>query len=102
MTKPRRPPQKAIDFCVTPASLIADAKELVRKTRSVWDTVAYNNDTTTATFETIVQPIVVDENIRSETQQLLKFYASTSPSKALRDASKEARKILDDGQLAMI
>lgn len=100
-TKPRRPPQKAIDFSATAASLIADAKELVRKTRSVWDAVACDNDTTTATFETVVQPIVVDGNIRSETQQLLKFYASTYPSEALRDASKEARKILDDGQLEM-
>lgn len=80
---PQRPPI----FNATPESLHSDAQELLQHTQKVWQGILGNIVPETATFENVIKPIIQDENAKSTSIRVLRFYASTSPSEALRNAS---------------
>jgi metallopeptidase MepB len=87
-------------FDATASSLIQDAQNLVDQTKSVWDGVVSNvQHPNNATFTNTILPIAQDEN--ASKSRILRFYASTSPSKELRDASNAATKILSDADTAL-
>ncbi len=50
----------------------------------------------TATFENVVLPIALDENEASLSSRIIGFYQAVSTDQALRDASTEAEKIMDE------
>lgn len=92
------PCQPPIFFDASASSLLEGAQKLVGQTKSVWDKiVAHVQHPRNATFTNTVLPIALDEN--ASTARLLRFYASTSPSKELRDASNAATKILSDADV---
>ncbi|KAK1752826.1 hypothetical protein QBC47DRAFT_430873 [Echria macrotheca] len=89
-----------IVFDATPSSLIRDAQNLVDQTKSVWDGVVSKvQHPNNATFTNTILPIAEDEN--ASKARIIRFYASTSPSKELRDASNAATKILSDADTAL-
>lgn len=92
----RRPPQSPPFFDATPESLRNDAQNLVQRTRKVWHDIVDTIKPDFATFGNVVEPIIQDENAKSTSMRLLRFYASTSPSKELRDASNAVTTIFTD------
>jgi metallopeptidase MepB len=94
------PRQMPISFDATASSLVQDAQNLVDRTKSVWDGIVSDvQHPSNATFTNTILPIAQDEN--ASTARLLRFYASTSPSKELRDASNAATKALNDADTAL-
>ncbi|KAK5657182.1 hypothetical protein OQA88_3240 [Cercophora sp. LCS_1] len=73
------PSQLPTVFDATASSLVRDAKLLVDQTKAIWDRI-----------------VADDENAKQSKARVLRFYASTSPSKELRDASNVATTILND------
>jgi len=90
------PPQSPVVFDATPSSLIAEARALISTSRAVWDSIAAGVATDKATFDNTIRPIIDDENGSLAKSRLLRFYASTSPSKELREASHTATTLLND------
>jgi metallopeptidase MepB len=82
---PQRPPF----FSYTPSSLTAAAEGLIAASSKVWDLVALIKPDQ-ATFSNSIQPIIDDENERARQSRVLSFLSSASPSKEVRDASKDA------------
>lgn len=80
-------PQSPPLFNATPESIRSDAEMLVQRTREVWQEALDSTTPQTATFENIIVPMIQDENAKSTSVRVLRFYSSTSPSKALREAS---------------
>lgn len=50
----------------------------------------------TATFKNIVLPIAEDENVAALRSHIIGFYQAVSTDQALRDASTDAEKLMDD------
>jgi len=48
-----------------------------------------------------IYPIIQDENERSIKLRVLRFYASTSPSKQLRDVSSKATTLFNDAEVEL-
>ncbi|KAI1868997.1 hypothetical protein JX265_006976 [Neoarthrinium moseri] len=87
--EPPRPVQAPPFLSYTPASLSAATKRLIAAASNVWDQVALIPPSE-ATFATAIQPIITEENERLTELRILQFFSSSSTSKELRDASKEA------------
>ncbi|KAK0648238.1 MepB protein [Cercophora newfieldiana] len=91
------PSQAPIVFDATADSLIQDAQDLIDKTNTVWDAIVKNVGTPDkATFGNTILPIINDENAKVRKSRILRFYASTSPSKELRDASNAATTLFNN------
>lgn len=95
------PPQLPIKFDATPSSLVQDARDVISRTNSFWDAINSSIPVDHATFENTILPIIHDENARLARSRLLNFYASTSPSKDLRDASNTAQKLFNDSDVEL-
>lgn len=63
---------------------------MIDRTRTVWRDILSTVKPESATFDNVIEPIIQDENEKSTSMRLLRFYASTSTSKGLRDASNAA------------
>lgn len=92
MTPPT--PQPPPDFSLDPASIIQLAEALISASDKVWDAVA-QIPPQEATFVSAILPLIRDENDRMSISPQLGFLYNVSPLKELREASKEARKILN-------
>lgn len=92
----RNPPQAPPLFTATPDSIAADTKKLCDTTKSVLDSVAANVSADRASFANVLEPILLDENLASSQRRILTFYHHVSTDKALRDASTESEKALND------
>ncbi len=92
-------PQIPPVFDATPKSLLGDARSLVERTQKVWEDIVKEVTTESATFENAIKPSIDDENSRLNSIRILKFYASTSPSRALRDASSAIGTIFTDSEV---
>ncbi|KAK1756992.1 hypothetical protein QBC47DRAFT_359473 [Echria macrotheca] len=95
-TLSRTPPQSPVVFDATSSSLIAEARALIFTSKTVWDNIAAGAAADEATFDNTIRPIIDDENRSLTRSRLLRFYASTSPSKELREASYAATTLLSD------
>lgn len=100
MSKYANPPQAPPLFTGTKESIVADANALCNTTRSLLDKLVAEikpaEDPKAATFETVIRPQTEDENASSLSTRILGFYQYVSGDSALRDASTEAEKILDE------
>jgi metallopeptidase MepB len=94
--KHRKPPQAPPSFTATPESLVADAKKLNDKTRTMMDKMVDEIKPEAATFENVVLPIARDENVSRLSANIFSFYKDVSTDKGLRDASTEAEKMMDE------
>ncbi|ORY03659.1 peptidase family M3-domain-containing protein [Clohesyomyces aquaticus] len=92
----RKPPQLPPKFTATPSSLIEETKSLINRSRSVQDAIVQDVTPEKASFEKVVLPIALDDNNMSIESHIIGFYQAVSTDKALRDASTEAEKLLDD------
>lgn len=92
-------PQTPPVFNATPESIRSNAEKLVQRTCEVWQKILHNTAPEKATFENVIVPIIQDENDKSTSMRILRFYASTSPSKALRDASNAIVTIFTDAEV---
>lgn len=91
-----KPPQSPPLFTATPESLITDTKRLIEQSRAVQDGIAKNVKKESASFEKVLLPMARDDNKMSLESHIIGFYQAVSTSSALRDASTEAEKIMDD------
>ncbi|PVH91384.1 metallopeptidase MepB [Periconia macrospinosa] len=94
--KYRKPPQLPPKFIATPTSLIDDTKRLIERSRNVQDAIARDITPESATFENTILPTARDDNKMATESHIIGFYQAVSTDKALRDASTEAEKLLDD------
>jgi metallopeptidase MepB len=97
----RTPPQPPGVFDATPSSILKDANELNNRTSIVWDAIVASVKPENATFENTILPIIHDENEKNTKDRILKFYASTSPSNELRDASNAATTLRNDADVEL-
>jgi len=93
--KLRKPPQAPPVFTATPTSILDDARRLIERSRKIQDQVA-SLQPEAATFANVMLPLAHDENRMALESHILAFYQSVSTDPALRDASTEAEKLLDD------
>jgi metallopeptidase MepB len=100
MAKYANPPQAPPLFTGTKESIVADSKALCDTTRSLLDSLVANikpaENPSAATFESVIRPQTEDENESSLSARILGFYQYVSGDNALRDASTEAEKIMDE------
>ncbi|KAK3082303.1 hypothetical protein LTS18_007859 [Coniosporium uncinatum] len=93
--KYKNPPQKPPVFTGTPESLLEDTKRLLDKSKSIQDAIA-NVPLDEAKFSNVLLPSARDDNVMSLETRIIGFYQAVSTDKALRDASTEAEKLMDD------
>ncbi|KAK4226697.1 Saccharolysin [Podospora fimiseda] len=100
MAKYANPPQAPPLFTGTKESIVADSKALSDRTRSLLDKLVAeikpSENPGSATFESVLRPQLDDENESSLSARILGFYQYVSADSALRDASTEAEKIMDE------
>ncbi|KAL1857645.1 hypothetical protein VTK73DRAFT_7985 [Phialemonium thermophilum] len=98
MAKYQNPPQPPPLFTGTKESIVADAKALCDRTRSLLDGLVADispSDAARTTFDAVLRPQAEDENAAALSARILGFYQYVSGDAGLRDASTEADKILD-------
>ncbi|ETS76207.1 hypothetical protein PFICI_11594 [Pestalotiopsis fici W106-1] len=88
-------------FNATCSSLQKDAERLISGTVALWDCVVSSIQVKDATFENTIIPISQNENSKSQEQRVLQFYASTFPSKDLRDASSAVTRLFADSEIEL-
>ncbi|KAH6632337.1 peptidase family M3-domain-containing protein [Chaetomium tenue] len=99
MAKYENPPQPPPLFTGTKDSIVADSKGLCDRTRSLLDSLVADikpTEKAAATFESVIRPQTEDENESALSARILGFYQYVSGDSALRDASTEAEKIMDE------
>ncbi|RPA74369.1 zincin [Ascobolus immersus RN42] len=90
------PPQPAPDFTHTAESIISATKKLIDRSKLLEDSIAKEITKETATFNNVLQPLANEESDMSLEAHILGFYQYVSADKALRDASSEAEKLMDE------
>jgi metallopeptidase MepB len=91
----RTPPQKAPFFKATPTSIKEDISRLIEQSRKVQNQVAKIHPDA-ATFANILLPLGHAENALNLESHVIVFYKDISPDPEVRDASREARNLLDN------
>jgi metallopeptidase MepB len=95
-TKFRKPPQAPPVFTATPDSVVEDTKAMLAQSKKVTDEIVKQVGQKDATFHNVLLPMAHDENVQTLKAHILGFYQSVSTDQALRDASTEAEKLMDD------
>jgi metallopeptidase MepB len=99
MEKYKNPPQPPPLFTGTKESIVSDSKALCDKTRTLLDRLVADinpSDASKATFDAVMLPQLYDENNGGLSAKILSFYQYVSGDSALRDASTEAEKLMDE------
>ncbi|SPO05170.1 related to PRD1 - proteinase yscD [Cephalotrichum gorgonifer] len=94
MAPSKVPPQSPPSFDLTPSSLLSEAASIIAKTRALEDRLAETLTPETATFSNLVAPLTADDTTAGSRTSILTLPASVSPDKALRDAAREAQRLL--------
>ena len=95
----KKPPQAPPVFTGTPESVVADTKSLLSESKKITDDIVASISEKDADFKNILLPMARDEDQQSLRTHILGFYQSVSTDQALRDASTEAEKLLDDAYI---
>ena len=95
----KKPPQAPPVFTGTPESVVADTKALLSESKKITDDIVASISERDADFKNILLPMARDEDQQSLRTHILGFYQSVSTDQALRDASTEAEKLLDDAYI---
>ncbi|KAI9692965.1 MAG: hypothetical protein M1822_004960 [Bathelium mastoideum] len=91
----QHPPQAPPCFNATPQSLLADTKRLIAHNQKVQDDIVRDVKPEGATFENTVLPMARVDDEEALESHVIGFYQAISTDKALRDASTEAEKLMD-------
>ncbi|KAK2609106.1 hypothetical protein QQS21_002333 [Conoideocrella luteorostrata] len=89
------PPQLPVIFDATPETLLSDAAHAVNATTALYDAILADVSVENATFANVILPIFLHENVWFNKTRAMRLYASTAPSKAVREASYRATTMLD-------
>ncbi|KAF1980217.1 zincin [Bimuria novae-zelandiae CBS 107.79] len=92
----KKPPQLPPKFTATPDTLLRDTKRLIERSRNVQDALVKDVTPEQANFKNVLLPVAHDDNEMAIESHIIGFYQAVSMDKALRDASTEAEKLLDD------
>ncbi|KAL8949729.1 MAG: hypothetical protein Q9222_004190 [Ikaeria aurantiellina] len=92
----KKPPQEPPLFTGTPTSVVEDTKKLIGKSRGVLDSIAAHVKSKDASFKQVLLPMAQDENQMGLTAAVIGFYQAVSTDQALRNASTEAEKLIND------
>ena len=92
----KQPPQAPPLFTGTPKSVTDDTKRIIERSRSLENKLVADIQPQDASFETVLLPMAYDENEGGLESHIIGFYQSVSTDQALRDASTEAEKLMDD------
>ncbi|KAF9734489.1 hypothetical protein PMIN04_007518 [Paraphaeosphaeria minitans] len=92
----KKPPQLPPTFTATPDSLVSDTKKLIDRSRNIQDAIVKDVTAASANFKNVLLPVALDDNKMAIESHIIGFYQAVSTDKALRDASTEAEKLLDD------
>ena len=95
-SKFKQPPQPPPLFTHTPESLISQTQKLLNANKGLQDRVVKNVQPGHADFKSVLLPFAQDDNAMSLETHIIGFYQAVSTDAALRDASTEAEKKMDD------
>ncbi len=84
------------EFTASPASIIADARQLVEHSRRVRDELVRNITLSAASFANVMLPLAHADHNFALKASILGFYRHVSADEAIREASSKAKTILDD------
>lgn len=91
----QHPPQAPPCFTATPSSLIDDTNRIIRKSQQLQDGLVRDVAPEKATFENTVLKMAREDDVEGLESHIIGFYQAISTDKALRDASTEAEKLMD-------
>ncbi|KAJ4393047.1 hypothetical protein N0V93_002253 [Gnomoniopsis smithogilvyi] len=86
-------------FDPTPESISSDARTVVSKIDQVWDDVVRNVVLNQASIENTILPVAHIENEMRIVYDLIYLYATTHPSRAIREASKAGKRLADEAEV---
>lgn len=91
----RMPPQPPPVISEVSTSIVADAKGLIARSRKLHDQIVDDVRPDSATFANVLVPLAHIDNMIANEGNLLGFYQAVSPNPDLREASREAKRLLD-------
>ncbi|THC87473.1 hypothetical protein EYZ11_013081 [Aspergillus tanneri] len=94
--KQRNPPQQPPTFTATPVSITQDTKYLIERAREGQHQIKRNVQPNTATFINVILPLAHIDNALATKSHILVFHRAVSTNPELRNASIEARNLLDN------
>ncbi|KAJ4413607.1 hypothetical protein N0V82_008429 [Gnomoniopsis sp. IMI 355080] len=86
-------------FNPTPESVLTDARAAISKTEEVWNGVVKNIVLDQASVENTILPVAHSENETRITYDLVFLYATTHPSREVREAAKEGKRLADEAEV---
>ncbi|KAK6077579.1 metallopeptidase [Seiridium cupressi] len=95
------PPQPPPDFVATSRSIILDAEEIIAKIQELHSSLVQSVEPSSATFENVMVPLGNAENALVTSYRLLVFYKSISTDARVREASAQAKSLIDAFKLEM-
>ncbi|KAF2484871.1 peptidase family M3-domain-containing protein [Neohortaea acidophila] len=94
--KLKKPPQSPPLFTHTPQGLMESTQRLLDRNQALQDRVVKDVSLSNADFKNVLLPFAQDTNEMSLESHIVGFYQAVSTDPALRDASTEAEKKMDD------
>ncbi|KAM0197750.1 hypothetical protein ACHAPI_004475 [Fusarium lateritium] len=94
MSPPKTPPQPPPSFSTTSSAILAQTSSLISSTTALEDTLVSSLTPSTATFSTLIKPMLRDDHAVSKETLIIRLFSSVSEDKELRDASRTAEEML--------
>ncbi|CAG7559922.1 unnamed protein product [Fusarium equiseti] len=91
---PKTPPQAPPSFFLTPSELLNQTTNLISTTTALEDSLVSSLTPSTATFSSLLTPILKDDHAVSKQTLIIRLFSSVSEDKDLRDASRTAEEML--------
>lgn len=95
----RTPPQLPPLFDATPQSILQEAIATVTNIQALWDKVVSEVIPEDATVENVILPIAQNENETKSHIDIINFLPTVHPAADMREASKAARRVLDEAEV---
>ena len=92
----RQPPQAPPLFTGTPSSIVADAHRAVAARRAIADAIVQTVTPETAIFANVLRPLADAQSAATRERRVLGFYRDMATDAAVREASAEAARIMED------
>lgn len=86
-------------FNPTPESVLSDAKAAIAKTEEVWENVIASVGLDQANIDNTVLPIAYHENEQRAVYDIVYLYATTHPSRDIRDSAREGKRLADEAEI---
>ncbi|RKL47792.1 hypothetical protein BFJ72_g2023 [Fusarium proliferatum] len=90
----RKPPKPPPSFTTTPSAILSQTSSLITSTTALEDELSSTLTPSTATFSSLLTPILNDDHAVSKQTLIIRLFSSVSEDKDLRDASRTAEEML--------